>query len=252
MSDTAAVVEAAREALSHVNDPEIRRPITELGMVDAIEVDGGRMLVKILLTVSGCPMRDTLQRDVRAAVEVLDGVDSAEVEFGVMSDEQRQGLQAKLRGPGQAAEPVIPFNLPESRTRVFAVASGKGGVGKSSLTVNLAAALAAKGLSVGVADADIYGHSVPRMLGVEGSPTQVQDMIMPPQAHGMKVISIGMFTPGTPPWSGGGRCCTGRCSSSWPTSTGASSTCCCWTCRRAPATSRSRWPSCCRRPSWWW
>ncbi|WP_199035933.1 Mrp/NBP35 family ATP-binding protein [Glycomyces salinus] len=196
MSDTAAVVEAAREALSHVNDPEIRRPITELGMVDAIEVDGGRMLVKILLTVAACPMRETLQGDVRAAVEALDGVDSVEVEFGVMTEEQRRDLQTQLRGPGQAAEPVIPFNLPESRTRVFAVASGKGGVGKSSLTVNLAAALAAKGLSVGVADADIYGHSVPRMLGVEGSPTQVEDMIMPPQAHGMKVISIGMFTPG--------------------------------------------------------
>ena len=196
MSDNAAVIEAAREALSHVNDPEIRRPLTELGMVDAIEVDGGRVRVKILLTVAACPLRDTLQGDVRAAVEVLEGVDSVEVEFGVMTEEQRRDLQTKLRGPGRAAEPVIPFNLPESRTRVFAVASGKGGVGKSSLTVNLAAALSAKGLTVGVADADIYGHSVPRMLGVEGSPTQVEDMIMPPQAYGMKVISIGMFTPG--------------------------------------------------------
>ncbi|WP_026922495.1 Mrp/NBP35 family ATP-binding protein [Glycomyces arizonensis] len=195
MSDTAAVVEAVREALSQVNDPEIRRPITELGMVDAIEADGGRLRVKILLTVAACPLRDTLQRDVREAALGVEGVDAAEVEFGVMSEEQRKGLQAKLRGPGQA-EPVIPFNLPQSRTRVFAVASGKGGVGKSSITVNLAAALARKGLSVGVVDADIYGHSVPRMLGVEGAPTQVEDMIMPPQSHGMKVISIGMFTPG--------------------------------------------------------
>ncbi|WP_346265966.1 Mrp/NBP35 family ATP-binding protein, partial [Glycomyces rutgersensis] len=119
-----------------------------------------------------------------------------ELEFGVMSEQQRADLQTKLRGGRAGAEPVIPFNLPESRTRVFAIASGKGGVGKSSMTVNLAAALAQKGLSVGVADADIYGHSIPRMLGVEGAPTQVEDMIMPPQAHGMKVISIGMFTPG--------------------------------------------------------
>ncbi|WP_100446491.1 Mrp/NBP35 family ATP-binding protein [Glycomyces xiaoerkulensis] len=196
MSDTDAVVEAVREALSHVNDPEIHRPITELGMVDAIEVDGGRVTVKILLTIAACPLRETLQGDVSEAARSVEGVESVEVDFGVMTEEQRRDLQTQLRGPGQASEPVIPFNLPESRTRVFAVASGKGGVGKSSITVNLAASLARKGLSVGVADADIYGHSVPRMLGVEGSPTQVQDMIMPPQAFGMKVISIGMFTPG--------------------------------------------------------
>ncbi|MEU5873875.1 Mrp/NBP35 family ATP-binding protein [Glycomyces sp. NPDC047369] len=195
MSDNAAVVEAVHEALSHVNDPEIRRPITELGMVDTVAVEGGRLSLTILLTVAGCPMRDTLQRDIAAAVDGVDGVTELELEFGVMSEQQRADLQVKLRGKA-GAEPVIPFNLPESRTRVFAIASGKGGVGKSSMTVNLAAALAAKGLSVGVADADIYGHSIPRMLGVEGAPTQVEDMIMPPQAHGMKVISIGMFTPG--------------------------------------------------------
>ncbi len=195
MSDTAAVVEAVGEALSHVDDPEIRRPITELGMVDSIEVDGGRIRVKILLTIAACPLRDTLQNDVSEAALGVEGVEEVEVEFGVMSEEQRKDLQTKLRGPGQA-EPVIPFNLPQSRTRVFAIASGKGGVGKSSITVNLAAALVQKGLSVGVVDADIYGHSVPRMLGVEGAPTQVEDMIMPPQAHGLKVISIGMFTPG--------------------------------------------------------
>jgi ATP-binding protein involved in chromosome partitioning len=195
MSDNAAVVEAVHEALSHVNDPEIRRPITELGMVDTVAVEGGRLSLTILLTVAGCPMRDTLQRDVAAAVDGVDGVDELELEFGVMSEQQRADLQVKLRG-NTGSEPVIPFNLPESRTRVFAIASGKGGVGKSSMTVNLAAALVQKGLSVGIADADIYGHSIPRMLGVEGAPTQVEDMIMPPQAHGMKVISIGMFTPG--------------------------------------------------------
>jgi len=196
MSDNAAVIEAVHEALSHVNDPEIRRPITELGMVDTVAVDDGRLSLKILLTVAGCPMRDTLQRDIAGAVDGVDGVSELALEFGVMSEQQRADLQTKLRGGRAGAEPVIPFNLPESRTRVFAIASGKGGVGKSSMTVNLAAALAQKGLSVGVADADIYGHSIPRMLGVEGAPTQVEDMIMPPQAHGMKVISIGMFTPG--------------------------------------------------------
>ncbi|GAA3347644.1 hypothetical protein GCM10020358_63170 [Amorphoplanes nipponensis] len=120
-----------------------------------------------------------------------------EIDFGVMTEEQRKALQATLRGGGaQAAEPVIPFAQPGSKTRVYAVASGKGGVGKSSVTVNLAAALARRGLSVGVVDADIYGHSVPRMLGVDGRPTRVEDMIMPPQSHGVKVISIGMFTAG--------------------------------------------------------
>jgi ATP-binding protein involved in chromosome partitioning len=124
------------------------------------------------------------------------GVTAVEIDFGAMTQQQRQDLQTRLRGGGPA-EPTIPFAQPGSRTRVYAVASGKGGVGKSSVTVNLAASLALRGLSVGVVDADIYGHSVPRMLGVSGGPTRVEDMIMPPQAvHGIKVISIGMFTPG--------------------------------------------------------
>ncbi|HEX2774398.1 MAG TPA: Mrp/NBP35 family ATP-binding protein, partial [Micromonosporaceae bacterium] len=124
------------------------------------------------------------------------GVTGVEIDFGVMTTEQRQSLQARLRGGTATAEPVIPFAQPGSRTRVYAVASGKGGVGKSSVTVNLAAALAKRGLSVGVVDADIYGHSVPRMLGADGRPTRVEDMIMPPQSHGVKFISIGMFTAG--------------------------------------------------------
>ncbi len=150
--------------------------------------------VGILLTVAGCPLRDKLRTDITAAVGAVAGVRGVEIDFGVMSPEQRKNLQTSLRGDAQ--EPVIPFAQPGSRTRVYAVASGKGGVGKSSVTVNLAAALAARGLSVGVVDADIYGHSVPRMLGADGRPTQVEDMIMPPSAHGVKVISIGMFTPG--------------------------------------------------------
>jgi ATP-binding protein involved in chromosome partitioning len=190
------VTPALHAALATVNDPEIRRPITDLGMVSAASVDPrGTATIGILLTVAGCPMRDRLREDITAAVGAVPGVTRVEIDFGVMSAEQRKELQSRLRGPG-AAEPVIPFAQPGSRTRVYAIASGKGGVGKSSVTVNLAAALAARGLSVGVIDADIYGHSVPRMLGTEARPTQVEDMIMPPQAYGVKVISIGMFTAG--------------------------------------------------------
>jgi ATP-binding protein involved in chromosome partitioning len=189
------ITDAVRAALSKVNDPEIRRPITELGMVESVDVaDDGAVAVGVLLTVAGCPMKEQLTRDVTAAVSVVDGVRSVQVRLGVMSDAQRGELRTKLRGDAPANE--IPFAQPGSRTRVYAVASGKGGVGKSSVTVNLAAALAAKGLSVGVLDADIYGFSIPRMLGVTGKPTQVDQMIMPPVAHDVKVISIGMFTPG--------------------------------------------------------
>jgi len=186
---------AIQAALATVDDPEIHRPITELGMVRSIGVVDGVAEIGILLTVAGCPLRDKLTTDITRAVGAVEGIREVRVDFGVMSPEQRRELQASLRG-GAAAEPVIPFAQPGSRTRVYAVASGKGGVGKSSVTVNLAAALAARGLSVGVVDADIYGHSVPRMLGTSSRPTQVEDMIMPPQAHGVKVISIGMFTAG--------------------------------------------------------
>jgi ATP-binding protein involved in chromosome partitioning len=198
MSAPASTVEdAVQAALATVDDPEIRRPITELGMVRSATVrPDGVVRVELLLTVAGCPLRDKLRTDITAAVSAVPGVTGVEIDFGVMSPEQRQSLQARLRGGGATEEPVIPFAQPGSRTRVYAVASGKGGVGKSSVTVNLAAALAARGLSVGVVDADIYGHSVPRMLGTESLPTRVEDMIMPPQAHGVKLISIGMFTAG--------------------------------------------------------
>ncbi len=195
--------EQVSRALATVNDPEIHRPITELGMVKNIDIaPDGSVRVDVWLTVAGCPLRDTITREVTAAVSAVEGVSRVRVELDVMSDEQRRALQTQLRG-GQAA-PEIPFAQPTSLTRVFAVASGKGGVGKSSVTVNLAAALAASGAKVGVADADIYGHSVPRMLGVTGQPTQVEKMIMPASAHGVKVISIGMFTKGNAPvvWRG--------------------------------------------------
>ena len=195
--------EAVHAALATVSDPEIRRPLTELDMVRAVDIgDDGRVQVGIWLTVAGCPMRETITRDVTAAVSAVAGVTSVEVDLQPMSEEQRQALTARLRGG--RAEREIPFAQPTSLTRVFAIASGKGGVGKSSVTVNLAAAMAGNGLSVGVVDADIYGHSVPRMLGVTARPTQVEQMIMPPQAHGVKVISIGMFTQGNTPvvWRG--------------------------------------------------
>ncbi len=186
---------SVRAALATVDDPEINRPITDLGMVESVIISpDGVAAVKVLLTVPGCPMKDKLTRDVTAAVSRVDGISGVQVDLGVMSDAQRADLRTTLRGDAPSNE--IPFAQPGSRTRVYAVASGKGGVGKSSVTVNLAAALAAKGLAVGVVDADIYGFSVPRMLGVTGKPTQVDQMIMPPSAHGVKVISIGMFTPG--------------------------------------------------------
>jgi ATP-binding protein involved in chromosome partitioning len=189
------LVPEIRAALHRVDDPEIRRPITDLGMVDRIDVDlTGRVNVRILLTVAGCPLRDTLNRDVTAAVLSVPGVSAVDVGLDVMSDEQRAALRELLKG-GQA-EREIPFARPDSLTQVIAVASGKGGVGKSSVTVNLASALAAHGRSVGVLDADIYGHSVPAMLGVADSrPTSVEDMIMPVPVNGLKVISIGMLKP---------------------------------------------------------
>jgi ATP-binding protein involved in chromosome partitioning len=188
-------IEAINAALARVNDPEIRKPITELGMVESVTPSAdGAVTVRVLLTVPGCPMKEQLTRDVTTAVAAVEGVTSVDVALGVMTDAQRSELRTRLRGDAPANE--IPFAQPGSRTRVYAVASGKGGVGKSSVTVNLAAALAARGLSVGVLDADIYGFSVPRMLGATGKPMQVDQMIVPPVANDVKVISIGMFTPG--------------------------------------------------------
>lgn len=158
-----------REALGRVIDPEIRQPITDLGMVESIDVSPeGVVTVSVLLTVAGCPLKDTITADTRKEVGALEGVTDVQVRMGVMNDEQRAALRSHLRG-GEA-EPEIPFSKPGNLTRVYAVTSGKGGVGKSSVTTNLAAAMAAQGLSVGVVDADIYGFSVPRMLGVDHVP----------------------------------------------------------------------------------
>ncbi len=190
--------EQVATALSAVNDPEIHRPITELGMVKSIEVTpGGVVQVAVYLTVSGCPLRDTITRDVTAAVGKLPGVTAVRVDLDVMSEQQRRELQTTLRGGKPERE--IPFALPGSLTKVYAVASGKGGVGKSSVTVNLAVALAGLGMNVGLLDADIYGHSVPRMLGVTDRPTSVEQMLMPPTKHGVRAISSGMLKRGNEP-----------------------------------------------------
>ncbi len=193
---TSPVLEQIQAALATVNDPEIRRPITELGMVDTVEIDAaGKVAVTVLLTVSGCPLKDTITRDVTTAVGKVPGVSDVDLTLGVMTAEQRAGLQEVLRG-GQTQK-EIPFSRPDSLTKVYAIASGKGGVGKSSVTVNLAVAMANQGLKVGIVDADVYGHSVPAMLGVgDVRPTQVEDMIMPvPTRGGISVISIGMLKP---------------------------------------------------------
>ena len=189
-------LEQVNAALATVNDPEIKRPITEINMVDSVDIaDDGTVFVKVLLTVSGCPLKDTITRDVTTAVGNVPGVTDVKLELGVMTQEQRAGLQEILRGGQTQRE--IPFAQPGSLTKIYAIASGKGGVGKSSVTVNLAVAMAQQGLKVGIVDADIYGHSVPAMLGIgDERPTQVEDLIMPvPTPSGVSVISIGMLKP---------------------------------------------------------
>ena len=198
-----SLASAVNAALATVIDPELRRPITELGMVDAVEIsDGGAVRLSVLLTIAGCPLRETITKDSEAALLSVPGVTAVEVELKVMTQAQRDALKEQLRGPG--GQRGIPFNQPGSLTKVFAVASGKGGVGKSSVTVNLACALAAQGLRVGIVDADVYGFSVPALMGITQAPTRVDDMILPPVAFGVKVISIGMFVAGNQPvaWRG--------------------------------------------------
>lgn len=188
---TAPSPAAVSAALATVIDPELRRPITELGMVGAVDVrPDGSVQVTVLLTVSGCPMKQTITADVERAVGQVDGVRGVAVDLQVMTKEQRDELKLKLRGPGARR---IPFNEPGSLTKLYAVASGKGGVGKSSVTVNLACELARRGLRVGIVDADVHGFSVPGLMGITQAPTQVDEMMLPPVAHGVKVISIGMF-----------------------------------------------------------
>lgn len=180
------------EALHGVIDPEIHRPITELGMVGSIDVDDEDVArVTVLLTIAGCPMADHIERSTAEAVATVPGLSRVEVDTEAMTEEQRAELTNRLRQGRRA----IPFNAPGSLTRILAVSSGKGGVGKSSVTANLAAAMAADGLRVGVIDADIHGFSMPGMFGIHEQPTKVGDLLMPPEAHGVAVMSIGMFVP---------------------------------------------------------
>lgn len=197
------LAEAVTAALANVMDPELRRPITELGMVESVRVsDDGSVSLVVLLTISGCPLRETITADATKALLAVPGVAAVDVQLKVMTQEQRDALKELLRGAG--GQRGIPFNEPGSLTKVYAVASGKGGVGKSSVTVNLACALAAQGLRVGIVDADVYGFSVPALMGITQPPTRVDDMILPPVAYGVKVISIGMFVSGNQPvaWRG--------------------------------------------------
>lgn len=188
-----SLIDAIAEELTKVNDPELRRPITDLGMVDDISESNGEVTVKILLTISGCPMRERLQKDVADAVARVEGVSSLTINFGVMNEKQRDHVKKILHG---GVEKVIPFAQPGSLTRVIGIASGKGGVGKSSLTANLAVAAAQRGLKVGVLDADVYGHSIPRLLNLVGQrPTAIDQTFIPLEAYGVKVVSMEMFKP---------------------------------------------------------
>jgi ATP-binding protein involved in chromosome partitioning len=196
-------VETITAALATVKDPEIHRPITDLGMVaDVAVAPDGSVEVKILLTTAGCPLKDRITTDVTAAVNTVAGVTAVRVGLDVMSDEQKQSLRTTLQGGREARQ--ISFAQPGSLTRAYAIASGKGGVGKSSTTVNLAVAMAENGLNVGVVDADVYGHSMPRMLGISSPPSVVDGMIVPPEAYGVKVVSAGMFVEDNRPiaWRG--------------------------------------------------
>lgn len=184
-------------ALGTVQDPEIRRPITELDMVESADVDAeGIAHIHILLTIVGCPAANAIEAAVRTAATSLAEVTAVDLHVGVMTPVQREALTTRLRG--DRGEREMPFG-PGTLTRVFAVTSGKGGVGKSTITANLAAAFAARGLRVGIVDADVHGFSIPGLLGIGENaeapvkPTRLDNMILPPVAHGIKLISIGMF-----------------------------------------------------------
>lgn len=186
-------IDSLNDALSKVQDPELHRSITELGMVEELTEVNGDVSIKVLLTISGCPMQDRLRGDITTALKNVEGVKSVELAFGVMSQEQRDYVKKVVRG---GREKTITFAQPESLTRVIGIASGKGGVGKSSVTANLGVAFAKKGLRVGILDADVYGHSIPRLMGLMGQrPTAIDQLFIPLESFGVKVVSMEMFKP---------------------------------------------------------
>ena len=190
---TETVLTAIHQALALVNDPELRRPLPDLGMVQSVEFAGGLAQLVIKLTISGCPMRERLHSDISTAVLSVTGVEKVEINFGVMSDEEREAVKKLLRG---GREKFNPFAQEDCLTRVIGIASGKGGVGKSSVTANLAVAAAARGLSVGILDADVYGHSIPRLMGIlDKRPTALDQTFIPVENHGVKIVSMEMFKP---------------------------------------------------------
>src|SRR5881392_131247 len=193
--------EAVLEALSRVIDPELHRPVTELDMVRSVEIADGRVDVTIALTVAGCPLRSSFEDQVRREVATLDGVQEVTLAFDVMSADERQALTEKLRGSVSGRSKGLSL---DASTRVLAVCSGKGGVGKSTVTANLAVALSRQGLRIGILDADIYGHSIPHLLGIHQKPIAVDRMIVPPVRGDLKLMSIGFFLDDNQPvmWRG--------------------------------------------------
>ena len=182
-----------RKALGNVIDPELHKPLPELGMVESVDFSAGVAKIGILLTIVGCPMKDRLKADITKALSEIEEIKSIEVIFGVMNEEQRNNVKKLIRG---GREKFIPFAQPDSLTRVLGIASGKGGVGKSSVTVNLAVAAAKRGLKVGILDADVYGHSIPRLMGIlDKRPTAIDQTFIPVENYGVKVVSMEMFKP---------------------------------------------------------
>jgi len=186
-------VDLIHAALARVNDPELHRPLPDLGMVESVEVNGSTAHIKIKLTIEGCPMKDRLEADIQRELLGVSNISDLALTFGVMTEDDRNNVKKMLRG---GRDKFNPFAEPNSLTRVIGIASGKGGVGKSSLTVNLAVAAAAKGLSVGILDADVYGHSVPRLMGIlDQRPTSIDQFFIPIEKYGVKVVSMEMFKP---------------------------------------------------------
>ena len=197
-------IEEIYEALKPVQDPELNRSIVDLGMVKSVSVDNDQVTVEILLTIAGCPLKAKIENDISEALLETNQIDKVQVNFGVMSDEERSKVRELVHGDpastagsqpahGHAEGRVIPFADPSCKTRVLLIASGKGGVGKSSVSANLAISLANRGKSVGIVDADVWGFSIPRMLGIDKPPTVIDDLLIPPRVHGVKAISMGFF-----------------------------------------------------------